>query len=171
VSLVVSGEESEIEGMIMELSAGVGGQEAMLFCNQLLDMYLSYCENQGWEYELIQGEKTDLEGMRHASVSIDSPAAYNSLQFESGVHRVQRVPKTEKAGRIHTSTVTVAIFPKPSEVTVTIDPNVIFFSNQLVLEKHTFMNLRLFFRISKLKQSALEEPVVNMLTKQKVPFA
>ena len=126
MSLIVSEEESESEGMIMELSAGVGGQEAMLFCSQLLDMYLSYCDNQGWDYELIQGEKTDLEGMRHASVNIDSPDAYNQLQFESGVHRVQRVPKTEKAGRIHTSTVTVAIFPKPSEVTVNIDPKVIY---------------------------------------------
>lgn len=145
--MILVDEQSETEGMLMELSAGVGGQEAMLFCKELSEMYLSYCNNQGWDHDVIQSEKTDLEGMRHTSISIDHPGilflltiwlifyliyvviinidAYQKLKFESGVHRVQRVPKTEKAGRIHTSTVSVAILPKPTEVTVTIDPKVI----------------------------------------------
>nr|CAH0099377.1 unnamed protein product [Daphnia galeata] len=121
LELIVQKDNQQTEGIIMEFSAGVGGQESMLFCFEMLQMYTTYCDSEGWDYELTDIEKSDLEGVRHASVCINHPDAYDKLQFESGVHRVQRVPKTEKAGRVHTSTVAVAILPRPSEVSVTIE--------------------------------------------------
>ncbi|XP_046436843.1 peptide chain release factor 1-like, mitochondrial [Daphnia pulex] len=121
LELILQEDNHQTEGIIMEFSAGVGGQESMLFCNEILQMYITYCESEGWDYELTDIEKSDLEGIRHAAICINNSDAYDRLQFESGVHRVQRVPKTEKAGRVHTSTVAVAILPRPSEVSVTIE--------------------------------------------------
>lgn len=121
LELILQEEDSQTEGIIMEFSAGVGGQESMLFCSEILEMYSNYCDSEGWDFELTDVERSDLEGVRHAALTINDPEAYKRLRFESGVHRVQRVPKTEKAGRVHTSTVAVAILPRPSEVTVTIE--------------------------------------------------
>lgn len=147
LELILQEEDSQTEGIIMEFSAGVGGQESMLFCSEILEMYSNYCDSEGWDFELTDVERSDLEGVRHAALTINDPGmvflligcktvtfknvlfvlseAYKRLRFESGVHRVQRVPKTEKAGRVHTSTVAVAILPRPSEVTVTIEHKVI----------------------------------------------
>ena len=74
--MILSEEQTDTEGIIMELSAGVGGQEAMLFCKELSDMYMNYCDSQGWGYEVVQNDKSDLEGVRHLSVNIDHPGKF-----------------------------------------------------------------------------------------------
>jgi len=122
VEMILPGNNVPINGIIMELTGGIGGLEAMLFCKELLDMYCNYCENQGWDHYVDNCEKSSLGGVRRAWLNIDYPEAFDRLKFEGGVHRVQRVPKTEKFGRLQTSTVSVAVLPKPSEVIISIDP-------------------------------------------------
>lgn len=149
--------------VVVEVSAGVGGQEAMLFCQEMFNMYLSYALHRGWEEEVTEYEATDIGeflplilvdispvclghhlfvealasycidtasfseqhtfitntptgGLRHGSIVLNGDSVYSSLKYEGGIHRVQRVPKTEKAGRVHTSTVSVAVLPQPTEV-------------------------------------------------------
>ncbi|GIY47218.1 peptide chain release factor 1-like, mitochondrial [Caerostris extrusa] len=109
--------------IIMELSAGVGGQEAMLFAKDLFDMYCHYARWKGWNAEILKYDSTGIGGIRSAHIAINGQNAFKVFKYESGVHRVQRVPKTEKAGRIHTSTMTVAVLPQPSEIEVVIHPN------------------------------------------------
>uniref|UniRef100_A0A182P1D5 Prokaryotic-type class I peptide chain release factors domain-containing protein n=1 Tax=Anopheles epiroticus TaxID=199890 RepID=A0A182P1D5_9DIPT len=111
-------DEEDYGSLIMEVTAGVGGQEAMLFARELFDMYCGYVEYKGWEVEMLQTEDTDIGGTRHATTIISGPDAYRYLKHEGGVHRVQRIPATEKSGRIHTSTVTVAIIPRPDDFQV-----------------------------------------------------
>jgi peptide chain release factor 1 len=106
--------------VILEIRAGTGGDEAGLFAGDLLRMYLRYAENLRWKTEILSSSQSDLGGYKEAIVDIIGRGAYSRLKFESGVHRVQRVPITEAQGRIHTSTATVAVLPKADEVEVQI---------------------------------------------------
>src|ERR671920_168475 len=107
---------------MLELRAGTGGDEAALFAGDLLRMYQRFAEVQGWRFELISASASDVGGYKEAIASINGTGVFAKLKFESGVHRVQRVPATESGGRIHTSTATVAVMPEVEEVDVQIDP-------------------------------------------------
>lgn len=106
--------------VILEVRAGTGGEEAALFAAELLRMYLRYCEESGWQTELLNKSDADAGGIKEASVRIPDDGAYGHLKFESGVHRVQRVPATESKGRLHTSAASVVILPEAEEVDVDI---------------------------------------------------
>lgn len=108
--------------VIMEIRAGAGGEEAALFANSLFRMYTMYAQLKGWKMETVNANPTELGGYKEISFSIEGEGAYAKLKYESGVHRVQRVPETESQGRIQTSTVTVAVLPEMEEVDVEIDP-------------------------------------------------
>lgn len=107
---------------ILELRAGTGGEEAALFAADLLRMYQRHAEAHGWTMEVLSTAETELGGIREATARIAGPGVFGRLKFESGVHRVQRVPSTESGGRIHTSAATVAVLPEAEERDVTIDP-------------------------------------------------
>ena len=107
----------------LEVRAGTGGQEAALFAGDLMRMYSAYAQNKGWKVSLESESLTDLGGYREVVLHIKGHGAYGHFKFESGVHRVQRVPATETAGRVHTSTVTVAVMPEADEVDITINPS------------------------------------------------
>ena len=111
------------KNVIMEIRAGVGGEEAALFAHSLFRMYAMYAESRRWSVEVDSISETELGGLKEIAFTIQGENAFSRLKFESGVHRVQRVPETESGGRIHTSTVTVAVLPEMEEVDVTIDPN------------------------------------------------
>ncbi len=113
---------AEEKGVIMEIRAGAGGEEAALFAADLLRMYTRHAESQGWRVELLSANPTGIGGMKEVILGIDGKGAFRTLRHESGVHRVQRVPVTEAGGRIHTSTVTVAVLPEAEEVEIQIDP-------------------------------------------------
>ena len=117
--------EDKISGknVIAEIRAGTGGDEAAIFAADLFRMYTKYAENQGWKVELFDSSETDLGGFREVTFSIEGNNVYQKLRFESGTHRVQRVPRTEASGRVHTSTATVAILPEIEEVEIDINPN------------------------------------------------
>ncbi|MCJ8730874.1 hypothetical protein PDJAM_G00189440 [Pangasius djambal] len=119
LSLLVPEEESDMSDLVLEVTAGVGGQEAMLFTAEIFDMYQNYAAFHGWGFDTLEYMP---RGVRHATASIGGPLSYKKMKFEAGVHRVQRVPKTEKQGRMHTSTMTVAILPQPAEISFTINP-------------------------------------------------
>ena len=106
----------------MEIRGGVGGEEAALFAGSLFRMYTMYAESQGWRWEILNANETELGGYKEISLSIDGENAYSRLKYESGAHRVQRVPETETQGRIHTSAATVAVLPEAEEVELEIDP-------------------------------------------------
>lgn len=110
------------KGVIMEIRAGAGGGEAALFAADLLRMYTRLAESQGWKVEMLSAHPTGIGGMKEVILAIEGKGAFRQLRHESGVHRVQRVPVTEASGRIHTSTVTVAVLPEAEEVEVQIDP-------------------------------------------------
>ena len=110
------------KNVILEIRAGAGGEEAALFAHSLLRMYTMYAARRNWKTELISQNATELGGVKEAALSLEGEDIYSRLKFESGVHRVQRVPETETGGRIHTSTVTVAVLPQADEVEVEIDP-------------------------------------------------
>ncbi|MDA8097696.1 MAG: peptide chain release factor 1 [Desulforudis sp.] len=120
--LLLPKDPSDEKNVIMEIRAGTGGHEAALFAGDLLRMYLRYAERQGWRIEMLGANETDLGGFKEAVVLIEGRGAYSRLKFESGVHRVQRVPDTESSGRIHTSAATVAVLPEAEEVDVDIKP-------------------------------------------------
>ncbi|XP_019405605.1 PREDICTED: peptide chain release factor 1-like, mitochondrial isoform X1 [Crocodylus porosus] len=122
ILLLIPSEETDNNDLVMELAAGVGGQEAMLFTADIFDMYQQYAAYKRWRFEILEYSPSEIGGLRHAVASIAGPEAYKNLKFEGGVHRVQRVPKTEKQGRIHTSTMSVAILPQPTEINLSIDP-------------------------------------------------
>src|SRR5207248_6704625 len=107
--------------VIIEIRAAAGGQEAALFAKELFRMYTRYAERRRWKYEVIENEDTGIGGASRMVFTIDAKGAYSQLKHESGVHRVQRVPATESSGRIHTSTVTVAVLPEAEEVDVQIN--------------------------------------------------
>ncbi|MCX7973152.1 MAG: peptide chain release factor 1 [Candidatus Aminicenantes bacterium] len=110
------------KNVFLEIRAGAGGDEATLFAQDLCRMYARYAESKGWEWEIMDQSLSPIGGFKEVILSIKGRNAYSFLKYESGVHRVQRVPKTEASGRIHTSTVTVAVLPEPDEVEVKIDP-------------------------------------------------
>jgi peptide chain release factor 1 len=111
------------KSVIMEIRAGTGGEEAALFANDLFRMYSRYAESQGWKIDIMDSHFTDIGGIKELIFVVDGPGVYSKLKYESGVHRVQRVPTTESGGRIHTSAATVAVLPEAEEVEVAIDPN------------------------------------------------
>ena len=111
------------KNVIMEIRAGVGGEEAALFASSLYRMYAMYGEKQGWRLEIAGLSETELGGIKEVSFLVEGDSAYGRLKHESGVHRVQRVPETESGGRIHTSTCTVAVLPEVDEVEFALDPN------------------------------------------------
>jgi peptide chain release factor 1 len=111
------------KNILLEIRAGTGGEEAGLFAGDLFRMYSKYAEKQGWRMEILSRHYTGVGGFKEIIALIEGKGVYSRLKFESGVHRVQRVPVTESQGRIHTSTVTVAILPEAEEVEVQIDPN------------------------------------------------
>ncbi|XP_053731144.1 peptide chain release factor 1-like, mitochondrial isoform X2 [Synchiropus splendidus] len=119
LTLLVPEDEADQSDLVLEVTAGVGGQEAMLFTAELFDMYENFAQHNGWSFDVLEHMT---RGVRHASASISGPASYKRMKFEGGVHRVQRIPKTEKQGRIHTSTMTVAVLPQPTEISLTINP-------------------------------------------------
>lgn len=121
--LLLPKDPNDEKNVIMEIRAGAGGEEAALFASELYRMYTRYAEEKGWKVELIDAHPTELGGFKEVVFSIDGRGAYSRLKFESGVHRVQRVPVTESGGRIHTSTATVAVLPEAEEVEVEIDPD------------------------------------------------
>ncbi|MGQ9557640.1 MAG: peptide chain release factor 1 [Desulfurispora sp.] len=110
------------KNVLVEIRAGTGGEEAALFAADLFRMYTRYAERQGWRVEIMNSNPTDLNGFKEVSFMIEGRGAYSQLKFESGVHRVQRVPTTESSGRIHTSAATVAVLPEAEEVEVEINP-------------------------------------------------
>jgi len=109
--------------VIMEIRSGAGGEEAALFAADLFKMYTKYCERNNWKTEILDSNETEIGGFKEIVFSIDAKGAFSKLKYESGVHRVQRVPDTEASGRIHTSTVTVAVLPEVDDVEVEINPN------------------------------------------------
>ncbi|MEK7109307.1 MAG: PCRF domain-containing protein, partial [Patescibacteria group bacterium] len=116
------GSEEFPNEVILEVRAGVGGQEAALFAEELSNMYRGYAENCGWQVKVLHEAKTDLGGYKEASFEIHGKDVYQRLRFETGVHRVQRIPHTEKSGRIHTSTASVAILPIRKKHTFVLNP-------------------------------------------------
>ncbi|MGN0661629.1 MAG: peptide chain release factor 1 [Faecalibacterium sp.] len=109
------------KSVILEIRGGAGGEEAALFAHSLLRMYSMYGQSRGWELEVLSLNETELGGVKEAILAVNGSGAYNRLKYESGVHRVQRVPETETQGRIHTSTATVAVMPQAEEVDFALD--------------------------------------------------
>lgn len=120
--LLLPHDPNDDKNVIMEIRAGAGGEEAALFAAELYRMYSMYSETVGWKTELMGSNETELGGYREISFMVSGSGAYSKLKFESGVHRVQRVPETETQGRIHTSTVTVAVLPEVEEIEIEISP-------------------------------------------------
>lgn len=120
-TLLLPRDPNDDKNVIMEIRAGTGGEEAALFAAVLLRMYTRYAERQGWKTEVLSGNPTDIGGFKEVIVVLEGQGAYSRLKFESGVHRVQRVPTTEAGGRIHTSAATVAVLPEAEEVEVEIN--------------------------------------------------
>ncbi len=120
--LLLPRDPNDEKNVIVEIRAGVGGEEAALFAQSLYRMYSMYAERCGWKTELNSASETELGGIKEISFTIQGDGAYSRLKFESGVHRVQRVPETESGGRVHTSTATVAVLPEMDTVQVHIDP-------------------------------------------------
>ncbi|MGP1431323.1 MAG: peptide chain release factor 1 [Treponema sp.] len=118
--LLIPPDPLEEKNIIMEIRGGTGGEEAALFAADLLKMYTHYAEAKNWKYELLSSNETELGGFKEVTLSISGKYVYGSLRYESGVHRVQRVPETEGSGRIHTSAVTVAVLPEAEETEIVI---------------------------------------------------
>ncbi|MCA9080539.1 MAG: peptide chain release factor 1 [Planctomycetaceae bacterium] len=118
--IVTAGDSITRGGLIMEIRAGTGGDEAALFAGDLFNMYSRFVENRGWKMEVMESHEAELGGFKEIVFSITGERAFHELQFESGGHRVQRVPETETQGRIHTSAATVAVLPEASEVEIDI---------------------------------------------------
>ncbi len=121
--LLLPKDPADERNIILEIRAGAGGEEAALFAAELLRMYSRYAETQRWRVEMLSASTTGIGGVKEAILTIEGRGAYSRLKYESGVHRVQRVPTTEASGRIHTSTVTVAVLPEAQEVDIQINPN------------------------------------------------
>jgi len=121
--LLLPKDPNDEKNVIMEIRGGAGGEEAALFAGDLFRMYSRFDERKGWKTELLSDHPTDIGGYKEVIFLVQGKGAYSQLKFESGVHRVQRIPTTESGGRIHTSTVTVAVLPEAEEVDVQINPN------------------------------------------------
>jgi peptide chain release factor 1 len=122
LDMTLGGEDANRNRCVMEIRAGTGGEEAALFARDLYDMYKHYCEDRGWKVELLEMNPTELGGFKEIILGIDGEGAFQHLQYESGGHRVQRVPETEAKGRVHTSAATVAVLPEPEDVEIDIKP-------------------------------------------------
>ena len=120
--LLLPKDPNDDKSVIIEIRGGAGGEEAALFANSLYRMYSMYAESKGWKQEILNAHPTELGGYKEISFSIEGEGAYSRFKYESGVHRVQRVPETESQGRIHTSTVTVAVLAEADEVELEINP-------------------------------------------------
>lgn len=120
--LLLLKDPNDSKNVIVEIRGGAGGEEAALFSSVLFRMYSMYAQQKGWQIELLGANETELGGYKEISFTIAGEGAYSRLKYESGVHRVQRVPETETQGRIHTSTATVAVLPEIDEVEIAIDP-------------------------------------------------
>lgn len=120
--LLLPKDSDDMRNAILEVRAGAGGEEAALFAAELMRMYMHYADSQGWKVELTDDGETDIGGIKEAVALIQGRGVFAKLKFESGVHRVQRVPVTENGGRIHTSTATVAVLPEAEEVDISIAP-------------------------------------------------
>lgn len=121
--LLLPKDPNDVRNVIVEIRAGAGGDEAALFASDIYRMYIRYAERRGWKYEMMSLNENGLGGFKECTFQINGEGAYSRLKYESGTHRVQRVPETESQGRIHTSTITVAIMPEAEEVDVEINPN------------------------------------------------
>ena len=120
--LLLPKDPNDEKSVIVEIRGGVGGEESALFAHSLFRMYSMYAAQKGWSIELMNYNETELGGVKEADFVINGRGAYSRMKYESGVHRVQRVPETESGGRVHTSTATVAVLPEMEEVDVQIDP-------------------------------------------------
>jgi len=115
--------EKQAKSMFLEIRAGTGGEEAALFARDLFASYMKFADRMKWKTEIMSSSPSDLGGFKEVIVVIEGKDAFNALRYESGVHRVQRVPETEAQGRIHTSTITVAVLPEPEELEIAINPD------------------------------------------------
>ena len=120
--LLLPKDPNDEKSVIVEIRGGVGGEESALFAHSLFRMYSMYASQKGWNVELMNYSETELGGVKEADFIVNGRGAYSRLKYESGVHRVQRVPETESGGRVHTSTATVAVLPEMEEVDVQINP-------------------------------------------------
>lgn len=120
--LLIPKDPNDEKNVIIEIRGGAGGDEASLFANSLFRMYSMYAESRRWKIDILNANPTELGGYKEISFSVEGEGAYSRLKYESGVHRVQRVPETESQGRIHTSTVTVAVLPEADDVELEINP-------------------------------------------------
>lgn len=118
---LVMSDDDEIDSVMLEIRAGTGGEEAALFAGDLLDMYRHYAEGKRWGFEILSASPTDMGGFREVVVNVKGDGVWSRLGYEGGGHRVQRVPKTEAQGRIHTSAATVAVLPEPKDIEVNIN--------------------------------------------------
>ncbi|MBR1396155.1 MAG: peptide chain release factor 1 [Selenomonadaceae bacterium] len=121
--LLLPKDPNDDKNVIVEIRGGVGGEEAALFAGDLFRMYARFAESQGWKTDLVDSNPTSIGGFKEIAFAVDGYGAYSKLKYESGTHRVQRIPVTESSGRIHTSAVTVAVLPEAEEVDVEINPN------------------------------------------------
>lgn len=120
--LMIPQDPNDDKNIIMEIRGAAGGDEASLFAGDLLNMYERYAERQNWQFEIIDENKTEVGGYKEVAIMISGKKVFSKLKFENGAHRVQRIPTTESAGRVHTSTATVAVMPEYDEVDLEIDP-------------------------------------------------
>lgn len=118
------------KNVVLEIRAGTGGEEAALFASELLRMYMRYAEQKGWHFELTSENATEIGGIKEVTCLVSGKEVFRHMKYESGTHRVQRVPVTESGGRIHTSAATVAVLPEAEDIDITIDPN------DLIIETH-----------------------------------
>jgi len=116
-------DEADTRPVLLEIRPGIGGEEAALFAGDLLRMYMRYAETRGWRFEILEESQTGLGGIKEAVAHVEGDNVFARLKYESGVHRVQRVPETESGGRIHTSAATVAVLPEAGDVDIEINPN------------------------------------------------
>ncbi len=123
LSLTVGGEDSHRTRCVMEIRAGTGGDEAALFARDLFEMYRRYAEKRGWKTEIMDASATEMGGFKELTLTLEGEGVFRDLQYESGGHRVQRVPETETQGRVHTSAATVAVMPEPEDVEVELKPD------------------------------------------------
>ena len=121
--LLLPKDPNDSKNVIVEIRGGAGGDEAALFAGNLFRLYVKYAESKGWKIEILSANETDIGGFKEIAFLIVGNGAYSMLKYESGVHRVQRIPTTESGGRIHTSTATVAVLPEAEEVDIEVDPN------------------------------------------------
>lgn len=123
LEMTIGGEDAQRDKLVMEIRAGTGGDEAALFARDLYEMYKHHAENKHWKVEVLDLNATELGGFKEIILGVEGEGAFRELQYESGGHRVQRVPETETKGRIHTSAATVAVLPEPEDVEIDLKPD------------------------------------------------